>query len=170
MNTEPPLPNSLEDAQGRNPLEFPFGFYIEDNYAQSAGGSFFWYKTEQEMQRAIQNDLIDSLSDGTSDDIKSVKAEIISLMERSSPIIADADHLLNGLNTFLGEIELRLQFMGSFEDLCKSKNEWCKYLREEFREGYLEDLEEDVSSKKLQSSIKKIEQEDFAEFVSEYLI
>ena len=49
MNTEPTLPNSLEDAQGRNPLEFPFGFYIEDNYAQSAGGSFFWYKTEQEM-------------------------------------------------------------------------------------------------------------------------
>jgi hypothetical protein len=49
--------------------------------------------------------------------------EIASLMEKFSPIIADADYLLNGLNTFLGEIELRLQFLGSFEDLCKSKNE-----------------------------------------------
>jgi hypothetical protein len=58
--------------------------------------------------------------------------------------------------------------LGSFEDLCKSKNEWSKYLREEFREGFLEDLGEDVSSKKLQSSIKKSEQDDFAEFVSEY--
>jgi hypothetical protein len=170
MSNEPDLPNSIEDAQGRNPIEFPFGFFIEDHYAQSDGGCFFWYKTEIEMQQAIQNDLIDALSDGTNDDIKSVKTEIASLMEKSSPIIADADHLLNALNTFLDEIELRLQFLGSFEDLCKSKNDWCKYLREEFREGYQEELEEDVSSKKLQSSIKKSEQEDFAEFVSEYLI
>ena len=170
MNTEPELLNALEDAQGRNPIEFPFGFYIEDNYADSAGGSFFWYKTEHEMQQAIQNDLIDALSEGTGDAINSVKAEIASLMAKSSPIIADADHLLNGLNIFLGELELRLQFLGSFEQLCKDKNEWCKYLREEFREGYLEDLEEDVSSKKLQSTIKKNEQADFAEFVSDYLI
>jgi hypothetical protein len=168
MNTEPTLPNSLKDAQDRNPMEFTFGFYIEDNYTQSTGGSFFWYKTENEMQKALQNDLIDAFSDGTSEDIKSAKTEIASLMEKSSPIIADADHLLNSLNTFLAEIELRLQFLGSFEDLCKSKNEWSKYLREEFREGFLEDLEEDVSSKKLQSSIKKSEQDDFAEFVSEY--
>ena len=96
--------------------------------------------------------------------------EIASLMEKFSPIIADEDYLLNGLNTFLGEIELRLLFLGSYEDLCKSKNEWCKYLRSEFREDYLEDLEDYVSSKKLQSSIKKSDQEDFAEFVSEYLI
>ncbi len=170
MNTEPTLLNSLEDAQGRNPLEFPFGFYIEDNYTDSSGGCFFWYKTEYEMQQAIQNDLIDELSEGTGDAISLVKAEIASLIEKSSPIIADVDHLLNGLNIFLREIELRLQFLGSFEDLCKGKNEWSKYLREEFREGNLEDLEEDVSSKKLQSSIKKNEQEDFAEFVSEYLI
>jgi hypothetical protein len=170
MNIEPALLNSLVDAQGRNPIEFPFGFYIEDNYAHSAGGSFFWYKTKHEMQQALQNDLIDALSEGDSDDIKTVKAEIASLMEKSSPIIADVDHLLNSLNIFLGAIELRLLFLGSFEDLCKGKNEWSKYLREEFREGYMDDVEEDVSSKKLQSSIKKSEQEDFAKFVSEYLI
>lgn len=168
MDTQTNVLNSLEDAQGRNPIEFPFGFYIEDNCDHSAGGSFFWYKTEKDMQHAIQNDLIDALSEGASDDIKVVKAEIAGLMEKSASNIAD-DDLLNSLNTFLGEIELRLQFLGSFEGLCKNKNEWSKYLREEFREEYLEDIQ-DFSSKKLQSSIKKSEQDDFAEFVSEYLI
>ncbi|MGZ3767293.1 MAG: hypothetical protein ACXVA2_21700 [Mucilaginibacter sp.] len=169
MNTQTNTTDSLEDAQGRNPIEFPFGFYIEDNHGDSSGGSFFWYNTEKEMQYAIQNDLIDALSEGNSDDIKLVKAEIANLMEKSTPHIADDDHLLDSLNTFLGEIELRLQFLGSYEDLCKNKNEWSKYLREEFREEYLEDIE-DFSSKKLQSSIKKSEQDDFAEFVSDYLI
>ena len=39
------LPNSLEDALGRNPIEFPFGFYIEDTHRGSVGGGFFWFKT-----------------------------------------------------------------------------------------------------------------------------
>lgn len=170
MNYQANVLNSLEDAQGRNPIEFPFGFYIEDSYDQSAGGSFFWYKTEKDMHYAIQNDLIDALSEGSSDDITAAKAEISSLMEKSPSILADADHLLNSLNTFLGEIELRLHFLGSFEDLCKNKNEWSKYLREEFREGYMADVEDDITSKKLQGPIKKSEQDDFAEFISEYLI
>jgi hypothetical protein len=132
MNTEAALLNSLDDAQGRNPIEFPFGFYLEDDHEHSAGGSFFWYKTEKDMQQAIQNDLINALSDGTSDDIAAVKAEIATLIEKST--LNDADDLLNSLNLFLGEIELRLQFMGSFEDLCKNKNEWSKYFRESYRE------------------------------------
>ena len=41
MNTEAALLNSLDDAQGRNPIEFPFGFYLEDDHEHSAGGSFF---------------------------------------------------------------------------------------------------------------------------------
>ena len=169
MKTEAALLNSLDDAQGGNPIEFPFGFYIEDNHKHSAGGSFFWYKTEKDMQQAIQNDLINALSDGTSDDIAAVKAEIASLIEKSTLNNADGDDLLNSLNLFLGEIELRLQFMGTFEDLCKNKNEWSKYFRESYREECIDDIE-DISSKKLQSSIKKTEQDDFAEFVSEYLI
>ena len=38
-----------------------------------------------------------------------------------------------------------------------------------YREEYLEDIE-DIPSKKLQSSIKKAEQHDFADYVSDYLI
>jgi len=168
MNTEADLQNSLDEAQGRNPLEFPFGFYIEDDHEQSAGGSFPRYKTEKEMQQAIQNDFINALSEGASDDIAAVKAEIASLIEQSTPN-TEGDDLLNSLNLFLREIELRLQFMGSFDDLCKSKNEWVKYFRESYREECLDDIE-DISSKKLQSSIKKSEQDDFADFVADYFI
>jgi hypothetical protein len=168
MNTEADLINSLDDAQGRNPLEFPFGFYIEDDHEQSAGGSFFWYKTEKEMQQAIKNDFINVLFNGASDDIAAVKAEIARFIEQSTPH-AEGDDLLNSLNLVLREIELRLQFMGSFDDLCKSKNEWAKYFRESYREECFDDIE-DISSKKLQSSIKKSEQDDFADFVSDYFI
>ncbi|MEY3760100.1 MAG: hypothetical protein RIR39_1591 [Pseudomonadota bacterium] len=168
MNTEADLKSSLDEAQGRNPLEFPFGFYIEDDHEQSAGGSFFWYKTEKELQQAIQNDFINALFEGASDDMAAVKAEIARLIEPSPPN-ADGDDLLNNLNLVLREIELRLQFMGSFDDLCKSKNEWAKYFRESYREECLDDIE-DISSKKLQSSIKKTEQDDFADFVADYFI
>ena len=48
------LPNSLDDALGRNPIEFPFGFYVEDDHKNSVGGGFFWFKTEKERQHAIQ--------------------------------------------------------------------------------------------------------------------
>jgi hypothetical protein len=163
------LPNSLEDALGRNPIEFPFGFYIEDTHKGSVGGGFFWFKTEKELQYAIQNDLIDMFSEGSNDDIKAVKAEISDLIKQITPHADNGDYLLNSLNILLREIELRLQFIGSFEELCKSKNEWSKYFREAYREECFEDIE-DISSKKLQSSIKKHEQEDFAEFVAEYLI
>jgi len=59
--------------------------------------------------------------------------------------------------------------MGGFEDLCKGKDEWTKFFRESYREECLEDIE-DIPTKKLQGSIKKSEQADFAEFVSEYVI
>ncbi|MBV5301475.1 MAG: hypothetical protein J0649_06805 [Methylococcales bacterium] len=164
MNTEADLLNSLEDAQGRNPIEFPFGFFLEDNCDDSAGGSFFWYKTDKELQHAIRNDLIDALSNGTSDDITVVKAEISNCIGNST-----TDDLLNNFNVLLGGLEVQLQFLGSFEDLCKGKSEWSKYFREEFREEYIEDIE-DLTAKKLQSSIKQFEQDDFAEFVSDYVI
>jgi hypothetical protein len=38
MNTEADLLNSLEDAQGRNPIEFQFGFFLEDSCDDSAVG------------------------------------------------------------------------------------------------------------------------------------
>ncbi len=167
MTTEEILPTSLEDAQGRNPLEFPFGFYIEDDYEQSSGGSFFWYKAEKERQHAIQHDLIDELFEGNNDDIQALKAEMAAIIEEYKA--GESDDLLNSLNKILGDIDVQLQFIGTFEELCKSKNEWPKYFREFYREEYLEDIE-DIPSKKLQSSIKKAEQHDFADYVSDYLI
>ena len=68
MTTESPLINTLETSQGRNPLEFPYGFFLEDEYNGSAGGSFFWYSTEAEMHHAIQHDLLDVLSDANTHD------------------------------------------------------------------------------------------------------
>ncbi len=56
MNSEADLLNSLDDAQGRNPIEFPFGFYIEDNQRDTNGGSFFWYMTKNELE--ILQDLL----------------------------------------------------------------------------------------------------------------
>ena len=165
MNTEADLLNSLEEAQGRNPIEFPFGFYIEDDHEESNGGSFFWYQSNKELQHAIRNDLIDALTDGQSSDIQDVKDEIADLFENSH----GAEDLLNHLNVILSELELQLQFMGGFEDLCKGKDEWTKFFRESYREECLEDIE-DIPTKKLQGSIKKSEQADFAEFVSEYVI
>ena len=95
------LPNSLDDSLGRNPIEFPFGFYVEDDHKTSVGGGFFWFKTEKERQHAIQNDLIDMFSEGSNDDIKAVKAEIADLIEQITPQADNGDYLLNNLNILL---------------------------------------------------------------------
>ena len=51
MNTEADLPNSLDNAQDRNPIEYPFGFYIEDNHPESSGGSFFGIRLKKNCIR-----------------------------------------------------------------------------------------------------------------------
>ncbi|MCX7084437.1 MAG: hypothetical protein NTY69_02760 [Methylococcales bacterium] len=170
MDKQSALIKSFEVAQGRNPLEYPFGFFLEDDYDdETAGGSFFWYKTELEMHQAIQNDLIDAFSDGSSDDKDIAKTEIAKLIQSVKVAPVEEDYLITALNDFLTEIQLHLQFIGSFNNLCKGKSDWSRYLREEFREDYLENID-DLTAKKLQSSIKSDDQADFAEFIADYFI
>ena len=167
MNT-PALSISLEDTQGRNPIGFPFGFYLEDNYDNSVSGSFFWYSTAKEMQLAIKNDLIDKLSDAEEDATNIVKTEIGNIFE-SLTVDTKPDELLQDLNLFFRDLEVQLQFVGSFEELCKGKHEWIKFFRESYREECLEDIE-DITTRKLQSTIKKAELNDFSEYVADYYI
>ncbi len=169
MDTQAKLVAALEAAQGRNPLEYPYGFYLEDHFDETAGGSFFWYATADELLQVLQTDLIDALSDADLISRELVKAEIIKLLPDIDAISMDDEGLLSDLNDLLAEIQFHIQFMGSFKSLCKNKTEWSRYLREEFREDYLEDID-DLSEKKLQSSIKHDDQADFAEFVADYLI
>ncbi len=96
---------------------------MEDDNDQSFGGSFFWYKTEKEMQQALQNDLIEAVSDLESQDIETAKTEIASLIESFTLNTTDEGALLDSLNLFLSGLEIRLQFIGSFTDLCKNKYE-----------------------------------------------
>ncbi len=169
MTTESPLLNTLEAAQGKNPLEFPYGFFLEDEYNGSAGGSFFWYTTEAEMHHAIQYDLLDVLSDDNTQDKDVVKSEIAVVLESVLKQEHDEQELLDTLNALLIDIEVQIRFLGSFDQLRKSKLDWCRYLREEYREDYLEDID-DLTEKKLQASIKKPDQENFAEFILDYLL
>ena len=169
MDNQAKLLEALEGALGRNPLEFPYGFFLEDVYDESAGGSFFWYATANELLQALQCDLIDALSEGDKASRDLVKAEIVKLLPDSDAISMDDEGLLSDLNDLLAEIQFQIQFMGSFKSLCKNKTEWSRYLREEFREDYLDDIDE-LTEKKLQSSIKHDDQAVFAEFVAEYLI
>ncbi len=169
MPTDPTLLNTLEEAQGRNPLEFPYGFFLEDEYAGSAGGCFFWYTTEAELHNAIHNDLLEVLSDDNAQDKTLAKQAIALVFEAAAKQELDELELLATLNELLKDIEVQIQFLGSFDNLRKSKLDWCRYLREEYREDYLEDID-DLTEKKLQASIKKPDQEDFAEFILDYLL
>ena len=80
MDTQAKLLEALEAALGRNPLEFPYGFFLEDVYDESAGGSFFWYATANELLQALQCDLIDALSEGDKASRDLVKAEIVTVL------------------------------------------------------------------------------------------
>ena len=104
MPTDPTLLNTLEEAQGRNPLEFPYGFFLEDEYAGSAGGCFFWYTTEAELHNAIQNDLLEVLSDDNAQDKTLAKQAIALVLEAAAKKELDEPELLATLNELLKDI------------------------------------------------------------------
>lgn len=159
----------LDDVVGRNPSEFPYGFFIRDNYA-GGSGNFFWYKTEKGLLKAIKHDLAGIMVDND-DDFSALEAGLIEIVSAASgkPMLCDA--LLKQLDKYVsGHSIIRMEFLGSFNQLCQDKTKFSKDIRNDYRCNAIEDADDedadDLSLKELQSTISGDEVDAFAEYIS----
>ena len=152
-----------ESALDRKPIDFPYGFIIEDNFA--GGSSYpFWYSSEGEVLSALQLHLLSFLSEDdhqTAEDIKTVFTD---------PIVSQ--QLWDTLNDLLNDAdaEIRIGWFGTFKRLCEGQDDFEKSIRKQFwrtAEEY-EDDERTEPFTNINSSITTENINEFAEWLESY--
>ncbi len=151
---------------GRNPLEYPIGFFLQDldSYPDAPGG-FLWYKTSADLLQAVRNDLF-SVFDRDMD-VNEIKSELSSIVNKVPVTSKWGEKLRQHLNDYLAEANETIEFLGTFEQLCQSKGEWAANFRKQYRE-YADDDAEDLSEKVLRAPIAESAIDDFAEFIANF--
>ena len=125
--------DNMESALGRNPIDFPYGFIIEDNFA--GGSSYpFWYSSEDEVLSALQQHLLSFLSEDdhqTFEDIKKVFTSFFDLVFAAPLVNQQLRDALNGLLN-VADAEVNVTWFGSFKELCEGKDDFEESIREQF--------------------------------------
>ncbi len=156
----------LEEAMAKCPLDYPVGFFLQDiESSPCASGGFLWYKSEADLLRAVKDDLF-SVFDRDSD-----ATEIVA---RLSAIASNVDvqsisdnEFRYALNDCLAEANEKIEFLGTFKQLCLSPREWESDVRKQYRE-YANDDSEDLSEDVLQAPIAESERVTFAEYIARF--
>lgn len=156
----------LESATDLDPSKYPYGFFCRDNWPGGAG-AFQWYESEDQALFAISNDLIGLLSSGDESTADAALASIATLIDESVTSLSEIT--LKDLNERLIPVQQRIDFIGTFEQLCTADKDFEKELRQQFRESELEFLElDDLLSGELDSPIEEIDLEKFSGWVKDY--
>jgi len=154
----------LDDVVGRNPIEFPYGIFTRDDYA-GGSGNFFWYKTENDLLKSIKHDLPGIMAE-INDDFGAIEAGLVEIVNVASGMPKLGDDLLKKLDNYMSRNGIiRIDFLGSFEQLCQDKTKFAQGIRNEFRCNVIENADQ-LSLKELNSSINENETDDFSEYIS----
>jgi hypothetical protein len=153
---------ACEAAAARDPRKFPFGVYAGDSWA---GGAymFAWFK---DLTGLIH--FLTDLAPGVYIDPKSETDEYLQCRTQLRELLAAVDRvdqfdeaLINKLNEEVSD--QTIAWIGTLDNLGSSKAEWCRELRESFREHDTEDGEDPSDG-----PITDDELEDFLEMLTEY--
>jgi len=156
----------LENATDLDPSKYPYGFFCRDAW-QGGAGAFQWYDSDDQALFAIKNDLIGLLSSGDESTADAALASIANLIDES--VMSLSEITLKDLNECLIPVQQRIDFIGTFEQLCTADKDFEKDLRQQFRESELEFLElDDLLSGELHRPIEEIDLEKFSDWVKDY--
>ena len=157
--------DALDAASRLDPRPSHVGFSSSD-FSLSGIGMFHWYPTLDELFRALIHDLPAAFVVDPPEAVAEASVRIEAAAagftgpDRTGPACFDA------LRTALKGIQ-RLEWLGTFDDLCTSDHEWALALRERFRDGS-DAEEEEGGGRPLDRPIAADEQEEFVGFVREY--
>jgi hypothetical protein len=156
----------LENATDLDPSKYRYGFFCRDAWRGGAG-AFQWYESEDQALFAIKNDLIGLLSSDDESTADDALVSIATLIDESVTSLSEIT--LKDLNECLIPVQQRIDFIGTFEQLCTADKDFEKELRQQFRESELEFDDLDVlMPEELHSPIEKTDLEEFTVWVKEY--
>jgi hypothetical protein len=150
-----------EESAERNPRTAAIGLFSREEWAEGVG-IFQWFEDFESAKFMISHIIpaiqVDPDEDGEMKQTYEATREALSAILKPVGKIEDfTPELVERLAEALGDQPIL--WIGTFEGLCSSDNEWCADLRESFRAD-----DDDPSSE----PIKKSEVKDFVEFVQTY--
>lgn len=157
----------LEDAMERSPVEFPYGFFLQDQDKgpSYAPGGFLWYKTEDEVLAAIKSDLFGVFDHEM--DANAIKSDLSGIVSGITAKPKLGEELRKRIDDYLAEASMSMEFVGTFKQLCEDRGEWVSEVRQQFRENTVDDAEE-LSGEELKCPLKGDEVPEFAEFIRDF--
>lgn len=158
--------NRLVDGVGSDASECPFGYYL-CSMDPGGAGAFHWHETEDSLFNEIKHDLFAWFPDDGEQRDDEIRAGLTAIIDGvlSNPKLGDK--LRAELDHYLIGGGMRMEWLGTFEQLCESYDGWAENVREQYRECAIYDTE-DLSCEELKTPIKIDDIAGFADYVRVY--
>lgn len=173
MTTDPSQDRAREDAIARleathetDPRQNNFGYFSSDDLPFGAG-MFHWFDSEEALIQGITQDLPTAVGDMDGDELAEYLAELAAVVAKFPPGSRTGAACFTALQEALSGVQ-SLDWIGTFDDLCKSSDEWSAEVRSNFREFSDEDDELNEEDG-LDHSARRIEPDEVDDFVT-YLL
>lgn len=173
MNPERDMDEAAANAAKRvtasheaDPRKKTFGYFSSDDWPGGAG-MFHWFDSEEALIQGITQDLPTAVGDMDGDELAEYLAELAAVVAKFPPGSRMGAACFAALQEALSGFQ-SLDWIGTFDDLCKSSDEWPAEVRSNFREFSDEDADESEEDD-LDHSARPIEPDEVDEFVA-YLL
>jgi hypothetical protein len=154
---------ACNQGEGDNEGPRKYTFFLLDKQMGS-WGNFFWYPTKKALLKALEKDLVGFLFSEDGDEEEEVNAFMAAIAQIISNT-PETQHFSEGMRKRIDELmtySWHIPYIGTYENLLTSKNEWETEIRARFRGE-----DEDLSEAEQQAPIGKDEREAFDEFVTQ---
>jgi hypothetical protein len=156
----------LDASHDADPQKSPFGYFSSDDWPGGAG-MFHWYDSAEALMHGIAQDLPTAVGDMDGDELAEYLAELAAVVAKFPPGSRVSAECFAALQEALSGFQ-SLQWMGTFEELRKSSDEWPAEVRSNFRDFSDEDADESEEDD-LDHNARPIELDEVDEFVT-YLL
>jgi len=156
----------LENGMCLDPKMYPFGYYLRDSYIGGSGG-FHWNETEESLFDEIKGALFALFPDNGEERDDEIRAELCSIIDSDKSKPKLSNEIREKLDAYLKGGGLRIDWIGTFKQLCEGHDGWAEDVREQYRERSIDDTES-ISSEEMKAPIKVGDVDGFADYVRDY--
>lgn len=166
MTKDDKMMQRWNDALASDPRKCPVGFFLQDIQSDPcAAGGFLWYESQGALFMSIRTDLPCALDQDA--DVDEIASALARTLDSISFKKGSADEQLCLLNTCLADAKERIEFLGTFEQLCNGTGDWASGVRKQYREYAMDDSEE-LLDDALTHSIEIDEVDDFVAYIYDF--
>jgi hypothetical protein len=155
----------FDHVLGRNPKEYPFGFFLREDIP--FGSAYFhWHDGEESLLNEIRQDLAGFFPEDGEKRYAEIRSELSTIIDGIAVRPKLGEALRERLDEYFTGVA-SIEWLGTFEQLCKGNDDAAKDFRNQYRKAHRDDFD-DLSMEERESPINAAEVDSFAEYVSEY--